>query len=137
MVTFSIDYQGQLRCVATHGPSGTSLATDAPVDNMGKGESFSPTDLLATSLATCILTTIGIAGTRKGVDITGATATAEKHMSTTPPRRVARIVVHCVIPLPADHRERAFLEAAARGCPVHQSLHPETEQLITFEWKPA
>jgi putative redox protein len=135
MVEAHIQYQGDLRCVATHGPSQSSIETDAPVDNMGKGERFSPTDLVGTSLATCVLTTMAIAARRKGLELPGMTASVRKHMTTEPPRRIARLEVDVVIPLPPDHPERAFLEAAGRGCPVRRSLHPDTEVVETFTWQ--
>lgn len=134
MVEAHIKYEGDLRCTATHGPSQSSIETDAPADNMGKGERFSPTDLVGTALATCILTTMGIAARRKGLELPGMTASVRKHMTTEPPRRIAKLEVDVTIPLPADHPERAFLEAAARGCPVHRSLHPDTEVVETFTW---
>ena len=135
MVEAQVIYQGDLRCVATHGPSQSSIETDAPQDNMGKGERFSPTDLVGTALATCVLTTMAIAGRRKGVELPGMTATVRKHMTTDLPRRIARLEVDVVIPLPADHPERAFLEAAAKGCPVARSLHPDTQVVETFAWQ--
>jgi len=134
MVEARIQYQGDLRCTAVHGPSQSSIETDAPVDNMGQGERFSPTDLVGTSLATCVLTTMAIAARRKGLELPGMTAVVRKHMSTEPPRRIARLEVDVTIPLPSDHPERAFLEAAAHGCPVRRSLHPDTEVVETFTW---
>ena len=135
MVEAHISYSGDLRCTATHGPSDSSIETDAPVDNMGKGERFSPTDLVGTSLATCVLTTIAIAARRKGLEMPGMTATVRKHMSAEAPRRIARLEVDVRIPLPASHPERAFLEAAAHGCPVRRSLHPDMEVVETFTWQ--
>ena len=135
MVEAQVIYQGDLRCVATHGPSQSSIETDAPQDNMGKGERFSPTDLVGTALATCVLTTMAIAGRRKGVELPGMTATVRKHMTAELPRRIARLEVDVVIPLPGDHPERAFLEAAAKGCPVARSLHPDTQVMETFAWQ--
>lgn len=134
MVEATIRYEGDLRCTAVHGPSQSSIETDAPVDNTGKGERFSPTDLVGTALATCVLTTMAIAGRRKGLELPGMTATARKHMTSEPPRRIAKLEVAITIPLPAGHPERAFLEAAARGCPVGRSLHPDTVIEETFSW---
>lgn len=134
MVEAHVRYEGDLRCTATHGPSQSSIETDAPADNMGKGERFSPTDLVGTALSTCVLTTMAIAARRKGLELPGMTATVRKHMTTDLPRRIARLEVDVVIPLPADHPERAFLEAAAKGCPVRRSLHPDTEVVETFAW---
>ena len=98
------------------------------------GERFSPTDLVGTALATCVLTTMAIAARRKGLELPGMTAKVRKHMTAEPPRRIARLEVDVVIPLPADHPERAFLEAAAKGCPVGRSLHPDTVIAETFVW---
>ncbi len=136
MVEFSVVYEGGLRCRSTHGPSGCKLATDAPADNMGKGESFSPTDLTATSLATCMLTTMGIGAKKNGLDIdlTGAGARVVKHMTPTPPRRIAKIEVELAIPAPPDHPDRAGVEKFALECPVALSLHPDVEKAVTFRW---
>ncbi|HEY2574501.1 MAG TPA: OsmC family protein, partial [Verrucomicrobiaceae bacterium] len=117
MVEITSDYKGQLRCVAVHGPSENQLITDAPADNMGKGEAFSPTDLVATALATCMLTTIGIVAQRKGLTVPGMRARIEKHMSADAPRRIVRLPVQLWISLPADHPERALLERTAETCP--------------------
>src|ERR1039457_4271827 len=89
MVNIQVEYQGDLHCKATHGPSGAELSTDAPKDNQGRGESFSPTDLVATALGTCMLTIMGIMARTLNIDIVGTTATVEKEMTTTPPRMIA------------------------------------------------
>ena len=135
MVEINVSYEGGLRCTAVHGPSRTELLTDAPVDNMGKGESFSPTDLMATALATCIATTIGIVAQRKGCDVAGMRVHVEKHMSTDSPRRIAKLPVKLWMPLPPDHPERPLLEKTAHGCPVHQSMHPDVQMPIEFVWE--
>ena len=119
---------------STAGPSGTALVTDAPTDNHGKGESFSPTDLVATALGACMMTVMGIVAERHGVDLTGMTAETEKVMTAQPPRRIASLRTRLVIPLPADHPHRERLETAARACPVHASLHPEIDAAIEFVW---
>lgn len=134
MVQIDISYQGQLRCHATHGPSGSTLETDAPVDNHGRGEAFSPTDLLATALAACMTTVMGIAAERKSIDLTGMKVQVRKHMSSDSPRRVSRLELDLRVPLPPDHPERSFLEATGRGCPVHHSLHPDTEVELNWQW---
>ena len=134
MVEISIRYLGGLRCEARHGPSGSVLVTDAPVDNEGKGESFSPTDLAATSLGTCMLTIMGIAARRLGVDLGETTVNVVKEMTSQPPRRIARLTVVFTIPLAAAHEKREVLENAARSCPVHLSLHPDVEQVMRFDW---
>jgi putative redox protein len=134
-VEITVDYEGQLRCRAVHGPSKNELVTDAPADNMGKGEAFSPTDLVATALATCIVTTIGIVAARKGFEVTKMRAHIEKHMSTDAPRRIVKLPVKIWIGLPADHPERALIEKTAHGCPVHQSLRADIEIPIEFIWE--
>jgi putative redox protein len=134
MVTLTTVYEGGLRCRGTHGPSGITLVTDAPVDNHGKGESFSPTDLVATALAACMMTIMGIVAERHGLDVVGMRAETVKEMTPTPPRRIASLRTRLTIPLPADHPRRAALEEAARTCPVHKSLHPEIDAAIEFVW---
>ena len=134
MVEISIKYLGDLRCEATHGPSSKSLVTDAPVDNEGRGESFSPTDLTATSLGTCMLTIMGIAARRHGIDLGETKVKVGKIMTTQPPRRIAKLEVVFTIPLSSDHPQRKLLENAANSCPVHMSLHPEVVQEVRFDW---
>lgn len=134
MVTIRTIYQGQLHCQAMHEPSGALLETDAPKDNQGKGESFSPTDLVATALGTCMLTVMGIAARGLKVDLTGATVNVEKTMVASPLRRIGTLTVHLHVPMPIskDHQEK--LEEAALTCPVHKSLHPDIHIPITFHW---
>jgi putative redox protein len=134
MVEISIKYMGDLRCEATHGPSGTVLVTDAPVDNEGRGESFSPTDLAATSLGSCMLTIMGIVARRHEIDLGATTVKVGKIMSAQPPRRIAKLEVVFTIPLPADHPQRKLLENAASSCPVHLSLHLDVVQEVRFDW---
>lgn len=134
MVGISIKYLGDLRCEVRHEPSGTVITTDAPVDNEGRGESFSPTDLAATSLGACMLTIMGIAARKQGIDLGETTVRVVKEMTSQPPRRIAKLTVVFTIPLPATHEKRALLENAARNCPVHLSLHPEVEQDMRFDW---
>ncbi len=134
MVEISIKYLGDLRCEARHEPSGTVITTDAPVDNEGRGESFSPTDLAATSLGACMLTIMGIAARKQGVDLGNTQVKVLKEMTPKPPRRIAKLTVVFTIPLPASHEKRAMLEAAAKSCPVHLSLDPGVEQEMRFDW---
>ena len=134
MVEIHVLYEGGLRCQATHGPSRNQLTTDAPVDNHGQGESFSPTDLAATALGTCMLTIMGIAAEKHGWDLTGSTASVKKRMLAAPVRRIGKIEVEIRVPRSFDARTRALLEAAALACPVHQSLHPEVEKPVHFRW---
>jgi uncharacterized OsmC-like protein len=108
--------------------------TDAPVDNHGKGESFSPTDLVATALGGCMMTVMGIVAERHGIELAGMTAETEKVMTAAPPRRIASLRTRITIPLPPDHPQRSALEQAARTCPVHKSLHPEIDAPVEFVW---
>jgi putative redox protein len=134
MVQIDIAYEGKLRCSATHGPSRTVLSTDAPVDNMGRGESFSPTDLVATALGSCMLTIMGIIAQRQELNITGTTVRVIKEMTSAPPRRIARLAVMIQVPARLCEQDRKRLENAALACPVHSSLHPDIEIPITFKW---
>jgi uncharacterized OsmC-like protein len=138
MVDIHVRYEGGLRCTAQHGPSQRVLATDAPTDNMGKGESFSPTDLVATALGTCMLTTMGILARRKGWTLDGIELHVEKHMAKQPPRRVERLPVRFNVPKQIaaglDEAARRELEHAARTCPVALSLNPEVELTLQIDW---
>jgi putative redox protein len=137
MVTIQTLYQGDLRAQATHGPSKIALITDAPVDNQGKGASFSPTDLVATALGTCMLTTMGIVAKRHGWKLEGASATVEKHMVADPERRIGKLAVAIRVPGAFGEKERTVLERTALTCPVHRSLHPKVEIPVTFHWDEA
>jgi putative redox protein len=137
-VEIDIVYEGKLRCQATHGPSQTQLATDAPVDNHGRGESFSPTDLVAAALGTCMTTLMGIVADRNKLDITGTTVHVVKEMIQEPVRRIGTLRV--TIRVPADKgtllaaEDRKKLETAAMHCPVHKSLHPDIQTPIEFSY---
>ncbi len=137
MVRIDVEYLGDLRCRATHEPSGSALQTDAPRDNHGKGEAFSPTDSLATSLATCMLTVMGIHARREGWALEGLTARVEKHMTTAPPRRVAKLVVGVTLPDPAARGlsadARLALVATAESCPVRLSLSDAVEVVTSYD----
>ncbi len=134
-VHISTQYLGGLRCEAIHGPSQNKLLTDAPVDNLGKGESFSPTDLVATALGTCMVTTMAIYAQKNGIEFpAGAGVAVEKEMTQEPPRRVAQLTVELRVPLPASHPQREALERAARHCPVAKSLHPDVALPVRFVW---
>jgi len=134
MVSIQVEYQGDLHCRAVHGPSHAELSTDAPVDNQGRGESFSPTDLVATALGTCMLTIMGIQARTLELNIAGATATVEKEMTSSAPRRIRSLRVSIHVPQAIGAENRLKLERAARACPVHQSLHPEIQAPIEFTW---
>ena len=133
-VRITATYQGELRCAATHGPSGRLIETEAPVDNGGRGESFSPTDLVATALGSCMLTIMGIVAARHDLDLRGTEVTVDKEMAQQPVRRIKSlktiIKVRSATPLTEDHRQR--LKAAAAACPVHQSIHPDIQADIEF-----
>ena len=128
-------YEGSLRCRATHGPSGTQLVTDPPVDNQGKGESFSPTDLVATALGTCMATIMGIYAERHGIDLRGMSVRVRKEMVTAPVRRIGKLAVEIRAPISSNHPHREALERAAISCPVHQSVHPDIELPVEFFWE--
>jgi len=134
MVSIQVEYQGDLHCKATHGPSGAELSTDAPRDNQGRGESFSPTDLVATALGSCMITVMGIAARTLNIDVSGATATVEKEMTAAPPRRIQRLTVRIHVPHSPCPADREKLERAAHTCPVHRSLHPDVQIPIEFVW---
>ena len=129
-----MQYEGGLRCRAVHGPSGAELLTDAPVDNHGQGASFSPTDLVATALGTCVLTTMGIVAERHGWDLKGSHARVEKVMVSEPVRRIGRLDLVVVMPAALDERARTTLERTALTCPVHRSLGEGVELPMRFEY---
>lgn len=132
MVTIGITYRGGLRCKAIHGPSGQTILTDAPVDNHGKGESFSATDLVATALGACLATVMGIVAEREGIDLEGMTITVNKEMVADPRRRIGRLTTRIEMPGPLTSGLKAKLESAARTCPVKESLRSEVETPIEF-----
>ena len=135
-MTASVIYKGGLRCEATHLQSGSITETDAPTDNRGKGERFSPTDLLCVSLATCIITTMGIKAGDMGIDLTGTQSTVTKHMLPNP-RRVGKIEVNIVFPadLQVDEKDKIILQKVGDNCPVTKSLHPDIEVIIKYIWQ--
>jgi putative redox protein len=134
VVTIAIAYEGQLHCVATHEPSRSVLATDAPVDNHGRGQSFSPTDLVATGLGTCMLTVMGIVADRHGWDLAGARVQVDKHMTASGPRRIERLEVTIRVPMDPGDAARRTLEQAAHTCPVRESLLAAIDVPVTFAW---
>lgn len=134
VVTISLDYQDDLHTRAVHGPSGKVLETDAPKDNEGRGESFSPTDLLATALGACMMTIMGIVARRHQIGLKGARVTVDKHMQTEPVRRIGKLVVNFQMPAGISTKHRQILENAAFTCPVHKSLHPDIEIPVEFKY---
>ena len=132
-MTASIIYKGNLRCEAEHLQSKTTIETDAPTDNRGKGERFSPTDLLCVSLATCMLTTMGIKAADMNINISNTRADVTKHMASDP-RRVSKIEVTVTLPGNANEKERIILEKTGTNCPVAKSIHPEIEVNVDFGW---
>jgi putative redox protein len=134
MVEIDIVYKGELRCLATHQPSSTVLTTDAPVDNHGKGESFSPTDLVATALGTCMLTIMGIAAQSMQIDLSGTKVVVRKEMAAKPIRRIGTLAVTIDVPLSLGEAQRQKLINAAMTCPVHKSMHPDVQMPIEFRW---
>jgi uncharacterized OsmC-like protein len=137
VVDIYLEYEGDLHCAAKHGPSGAVLATDAPVDNHGRGGSFSPTDLVATALGTCMATVMGILAGKRGQTLTGMKVHVKKQMSASPPRRIARLTVALTIPATASVglAGRAALEQEALNCPVRLSLLDAIEVPVSFDWQ--
>ena len=133
-VEINITYEGGLLCTATHGPSGTTLTTDAPVDNGGKGAVFSPTDLVATALGTCMATIMGLVAKRSDLNIDGLKVQVIKEMTADPVRRIGSLKTRLVFPKgkPFAAADRAKLEAAANACPVKESLHPDVKLPVEF-----
>lgn len=132
-MTASITYPGNLRCEAIHLQSSSTIETDAPTDNRGKGERFSPTDLLCVSLATCMITTMGIKAADMNVDLTNSKADVQKHMASDP-RRVAKIEVTVFLPEKTNEKERLILEKTGNNCPVAKSIHPDIELVLKYNW---
>lgn len=133
MVKSTTVYTGGLHCEAVHEPSGARIATDAPADNHGKGEAFSPTDLVGAAMAACMSTIMGIVAERHDIDLKGMSIEVQKHMNADP-RRIGKLEVTITVPLPADTPYKSMLEAAALNCPVKKSLHPDIEIPITWVW---
>jgi len=133
MVQIDTDYVGDLRCEAEHMPSGATLTTDAPEDNHGEGRSFSPTDLVATALGTCIATILGIQAEKHDLDLEGIEVAVKKEMASDP-RRITALRTDVTMPAVLDASMRARLERAARHCPVDESIHPDIDAPIAFHW---
>jgi putative redox protein len=135
VVRIDIEYTGSLRTSCHHEPSTSRLETDAPRDNEGLGEAFSPTDLVATALGSCVLTTMGIVARRHAWALEGARAVVHKHMTGGTSRRIARLEARFDMPASVPAEARAVLERAAHTCPVHRSLHPDVELELVFDWR--
>ena len=133
MNKFEVKYQGNLRTIATHLDSGSKITTDAPKDNHGLGEAFSPTDMLCSSLASCILTIMAIAVEKRDIDIKGAKAIIKKKMANNP-RRIAKIDIDLTFPKKYDSKIKTILERAAYNCPVHHALSESIEKNISFKY---
>ncbi len=133
-VDIQVTYLGDQRCEAVHGPSGTKMITDSPEDIGGKGESFSPTDLVPTSLAACILTTIAISADKHGVDVRGMKVDVQKEMIADPRRRIARIPAVVTMCTGIEEKHRGRFEKIAHTCPVHRSLGDDVDAPIEFIW---
>ena len=134
MATLKTKHLGGLRTEITHLQSGNKLTTDAPIDNNGKGEFISPTDMVAGALGSCMLTLMDMAAQRMGLDITGTTLGIEKVMGTDP-RRIVEIDIDVHFPFAADSKTRTILERAADTCPVSKSLHPDLRQVVKFHYR--
>jgi putative redox protein len=134
MVEINMVYEGDLHCSVIHGPSGNRLETDAPGDNQGRGEAFSPTDLVAAALGTCMLTMMGIYARKHQLEIGGLKARVVKKMVNEPVRRIGRIEVEFTSGNPVSDLHRTGLEKAAGSCPVARSLHPEVSEKVIFNW---
>ncbi len=133
-MTSNVTYLGDLRTECRHLQSGNIFVTDAPLDNNGKGEAFSPTDSVATGLASCMMTVMGIKARDMAIEMKGTTATVNKIMAADP-RRISRIEVSFNFPFYVDEKSRTILERTANTCPVHHSLHPDIERVIVFNWQ--
>ena len=134
MVEIRINYEEELHCSALHVPSGNTLVTDAPIDNNGRGQAFSPTDLVATALGACMATVMGIIAQRKELDLSGMKINVQKHMSTDTPRRIIALPVAIAMPIPDSHPLAPLLEAAVHACPVHHSIHPDIKVDVIWTW---
>ena len=134
MVKISIRYEGSLHCSLTHGPSGTQIATDAPKDNHGKGEAFSPSDMVAGALGACMMTLMGIVAQRHSIQLEGSEVEVLKEMIQEPARRIGKLTVNFKMPKGIELKQRALLERAAMTCPVHQSLHPDIQIPVQFDY---
>ncbi|MBL7973668.1 MAG: OsmC family protein [Candidatus Kapabacteria bacterium] len=133
MVRFEISYEGDLHCSLTHGPSGSVISTDAPVDNHGRGATFSPTDLCAASLGACMATVMGIEAQKRNLDLTGLQISVEKIMTNVPVRKIRKLIVELTMPRTYSEEDYTTLQHIAHTCPVKESLNPDID--IEIIWK--
>ncbi|MCW5517272.1 OsmC family protein [Muriicola sp. Z0-33] len=133
-MTSKVTYTGELRTTCTHIGSGDSFITDAPTDNNGLGQAFSPTDTAATALASCMLTVMGIKARDLSIDLTNSNADVTKIMAANP-RRISEIAIQLQLPSNVEEKHRKILEHTANTCPVIQSLHPDIKKDISFNWE--
>ena len=133
IITSKVYYKGNLRTNCIHLKSGSEIITDAPVDNSGKGEAFSPTDIVATALASCMITVMGIKADQLGISFTDVSANVEKIMSTNP-RRISKISIAIDLPIKLSEKDKLILEKVGNTCPVHNSLDPKLIREIKYNW---
>lgn len=134
MTKIFCEYTGDLHCTLTHGPSSTVIYTDAPIDNHGKGESFSPTDLVAAALVSCIAVTLALFGSDRNWNLKGMRIEIQKNMMSEPERRIESLLLHMWMPINLSQEERRICQRVAQTCPVHRSLHPGIEISLFFHW---
>ena len=134
MVKIDIIYEGNLHCRLKHGPSGQEIMTDAPVDHMGKGEFFSPTDLAAAALGSCMMTVMAISAQKHSIELKGTKVEVAKEMINEPVRRIDKLTVQFFMPKGLEPSKRLLLERAAHSCPVYKSFHPDVEIAISFQY---
>lgn len=132
-MTSKVFYQGNLRTKCVHLKSGNEIITDAPIDNFGKGEGFSPTDTVATALASCMITVMGIKANQLKIDFKNISADVEKIMSSNP-RRISEIRVNINLPLKISQKDKTIIERAGDNCPIHNSLDPKLKRVIKYNW---
>ncbi len=132
-MTSKVTYTGDLRTSSVHLQSGSEIITDAPVDNNGKGEAFSPTDMVANSLATCMFTIMGIKANQMNINFDGSTASVTKIMQSEP-RMISKIIIDFQMSISVDDKTKTILERAAHTCPVYLSLHPDIQKEVIFNW---
>lgn len=132
-MTSKVTYNGELRTTCIHLRSGNEFITDAPVDNNGLGRAFSPTDTVATGLASCMITVMGIKARDLEVDLTNSVAEVTKHMASNP-RRISKIEINLSLPAHVSEKNRTILERIGNTCPIHYSLHPDIEKVISYNW---